>query len=107
VKPLHIRPAATADLDAAVDYLLEESFAAAQGLLDATEAAFALLARRPGLGSPRFAGLLPALPLRSWPITGYPYLVFYLDTREGIDILRILHTRRDIPSILLDEDTPP
>jgi plasmid stabilization system protein ParE len=33
--------------------------------------------------------------------------VFYLDTREGIDILRILHTRRDILSILLDEDTPP
>lgn len=107
MKPLHIRPLAAADIDAAVDYLLEENVQAAQRFLDATESAFALLAQRPGLGSQRFAQLLPGVQIRSWPLSGHPYLVFYLETKRGTEVIRLLHTRRDIPAILADDDSNP
>lgn len=92
-----------ADIDAAVDYLLEESIQAAQSFLDNTESAFDLLAQRPGIGSQRFTHLLPSDRLRSWALTGHPYLVFYLETDHSIDVIRLLHTRRDIPAILADD----
>ena len=89
-----------ADIDAAVDYLLDESMLAAQSFLDATESAFDLLAQRPGMGSQRFAHVLPGIQLRSWPLSGHPYLVFYAETQRGIEIIRLLHTRRDMPLVL-------
>ena len=38
--------------------------------------------------------------LRSWPVRGFPYLVFYAERGDRIDILRLLHTARDIPESL-------
>jgi toxin ParE1/3/4 len=42
--------------------------------------------------------------LRSWPIARYPYLVFYREGEQRIEVLRVLHGRRDIASLL---DAPP
>ena len=102
MKLLHIRPSSVADIDAAVDYLCEESIQAAQSFLDAAEQAFTLIAQHPGLGSQRFAHLFPGVQLRSWPLTSHPYLVFYLETDHSIEVIRLLHIRRDIPAILAD-----
>ena len=38
--------------------------------------------------------------LRSWPLTHYPYLVFYLERADHVDVWRVLHGQRDIPGSL-------
>jgi toxin ParE1/3/4 len=39
--------------------------------------------------------------LRFWPIRRYrTYLIFYLPTDDGIDVIRVLHGARYLPSIL-------
>ena len=35
---------------------------------------------------------------RFWPLGRYPYLVFYIERDEQIDVWRVLHEKRDIPA---------
>ncbi len=74
---------------------------AALQLLDEFEAALDRVARRPGIGSPRYAHLLQGL--RFWRLRRHPYLVFYVDQPGFVDVLRVLHSARDIPAAL-EED---
>ena len=37
------------------------------------------------------------------PLKRYPYLVFYIEQDDHIDVWRVLHSHRDIPSWLRDE----
>ncbi len=41
--------------------------------------------------------------LRSWPLKRYPFLVFYVEQPDHIDVWRVLHGQRDIPSWLREE----
>jgi toxin ParE1/3/4 len=34
--------------------------------------------------------------LRSWPLTRYPYLVFYVEHPDHVDVWRVLQGQRDI-----------
>ncbi len=101
-RALRIRPLATADIDHAAAYLLTENPPAAVAFLDALESAFALLSEQPGMGSPRYAHLIPAEILRMWPLAGFPYLIFYLERDAALDIVRVLHTARDLPTLLTE-----
>ncbi len=38
--------------------------------------------------------------LRCWPVKRYPYLVFYVERDDHIDVWRVLHGQRDIPAWL-------
>ncbi len=38
--------------------------------------------------------------LRCWRLETVPYLVFYLDSGETVDVWRVLHAHRDIPASL-------
>ena len=40
-------------------------------------------------------GDLPGL--RFWRLKQYPYLVFYLERSDHIDVWRVLHGKRDVP----------
>ena len=71
---------------------------AALGFIDALEAAFAHVARAPASGSPRYAQELDLPGLRSWPLERYPYLIFYMERDDHIDVWRVLHGQRDIPA---------
>ena len=62
------------------------------------EKAFLHLAREPASGSPRYAHQLGLADLRFWPLGRLPYLVFYVERDDHIDIWRVLHERRDIPA---------
>ena len=68
----------------------------------ATAQAMALIKQNPGIGSPRIGHLLNMADLRVWPITGFPYLIFYIHEHGQVDVLRILHSARDIPASLRD-----
>ena len=98
---MHIRPRATADIDHAAAYLFEENPVAAAAFLDALEGAFALLTEQPGIGSTRYAHLLPGTTLRMWPLSGFPYLIFYLERADILEVIRVLHGVRDLPAQLV------
>lgn len=100
------RKLATVDLrDAAAHYATEADPATARRFIDAVEQAFALLARQPGVGSPRYAVELDWPGLRTHPVQPFPYLIFYLEQTDHLDVLRVLHAHRDIPTSLQDAET--
>src|SRR5262245_32476244 len=97
-------PRAEQDLLSHYVYLGERDRRAAERCLRAAEEAFALLARLPGMGrawvspSPRLAGV------RSWTIPAFRnYRIFYRPIRNGIEVLHVLHARRDIQKLLEEE----
>ena len=83
--------------DALAYYLAEDAEAAALGFIDALEQAYAHIGRHPATGSPRYAHELNLPGLRSWPLTRYPYLVFYVERSDHVDVWRVLQGQRDIP----------
>ena len=56
--------------------------------------------RNAATGSPRYAHELDLPGLRSWPLKRYPYLIFYVEREDHIDVWRVLHGERDIPAWL-------
>ncbi|QRY79765.1 type II toxin-antitoxin system RelE/ParE family toxin [Pseudomonas sp. PDNC002] len=98
-KPIIPRVLANQDVEAAVDYYLsEDAEQAALGFVDALEKAYAHIARHPASGSSRYAHELDLPGLHSWPLKRYPYLVFYVERDDHIDVWRVLHGMNDIPS---------
>jgi len=101
--PVRLRRAAAADIDSTVDYLaVHASPAVAARFIDSTEAAIGHLSRHPHHGTLRFSYELDIPGLRAWPLRGFPYLVFYVERDDELDVWRVLHTRRDIPATLAD-----
>jgi toxin ParE1/3/4 len=104
-KPVVARALATQDIDDAIAYCLGESAPqAALGFIDALEQAYAHIGRHPSTGSPRYAHALDVPGLRCWPLTRYPFLIFYIERAQTIDVWRVLHGQRDIP-VWLQEPT--
>jgi toxin ParE1/3/4 len=98
VKGIVPRELANRNVDEAIDhYLVEATEKLALGFVDELEKAYAHIARHPASGSPRYAHQLGLADLRFWPLGRYPYLVFYVECEEHIDIWRVLHEQRDIP----------
>ncbi len=103
MKPKRVIPRAQADRDVrqAVDYYVNEGAAqAALGFVDAIEQAFLHIGRYPATGSTRYAHELELPGLRCWPVKRFPYLVFYVEGDDHIDVWRVLHAQRDIPAWL-------
>lgn len=104
-RPLVPREQARRDIDDAIAYYLGEGAEqAALGFIDALEHAYARIARRPASGSPRYAHELNLPGLRVRPLPRYPYLVFYVEHPERIDVWRVLHGQRDIPAWMQEPD---
>jgi toxin ParE1/3/4 len=95
------RARASQDIDDALTYYLTEAGeAVALRFIDAVEAAFRHLSAHPSSGSLRFAYELDLPGLRAWPLHRFPWLVFYSETDQQVDVWRVLHGRRDIPAWL-------
>ena len=73
------------------------------GFVDALERAYVHIGKHPATGSPRYAHALDISGLRSWPLSKYPYLVFYVERTDHIDVWRVLHMQRDIPAWMTDD----
>lgn len=98
-KPVVPRELAKRDVDEAIEhYLSEDAAEAALGFIDALERAYTHIIRHPSSGSPRYAHELNLPGLRSWPLTRYPYLLFYVEQPDHVDVWRVLHSQRDIPA---------
>ncbi len=104
-KPVVPREQAQQDVeDALAYYMAEAAEAAALGFIDALEQAYAHIGRHPATGSPRYAHELNLAGLRFWPLTRYPYLVFYVERSDHVDVWRVLHGQRDIPAWMQDPE---
>jgi len=104
-KPVRLRRLAAEDIEGAVDHLVTEAGGdVAARFVGAVETALAHIARHPRNGSLRFSYELDIPQLRAWPIPRLPYHVFYVERESEVDVWRVLHTRRDIPATLADND---
>ncbi|HWR86986.1 MAG TPA: type II toxin-antitoxin system RelE/ParE family toxin [Acidiferrobacterales bacterium] len=105
IKPIVPRTLVTQDVNEAIEHYLSEGAAqAALGFVDALEQAYGHIGRYPTTGSPRYAHELNLPRLRFWPLKRYPYLVFYVERSDHIDVWRVLHGQRDIPAWMRDSE---
>lgn len=100
-------PRALAAQEAISYYLGENAGQAALGFIDALEQAYRHIGRHPATGSPRHGHEVDLPGLRSWPLKRYPYIVFYVERDDHIDVWRVLHGLPDIPVWLREEGGAP
>jgi toxin ParE1/3/4 len=99
-KTIIITVKANQDLEEHFDYISQTNTDAALRFFDATRQTFTNLAKMSGMGrlypvsNPRLSGI------RKWSVKGFDnYLIFYMSTEYTIEIIRILHSSRDIDRI--------
>ena len=98
-KPVVLRERARCDIDEAVGhYLIEAGETVALDFIDSVEDACRRIGDHPMGGSPRYARELGISGLRIRPVGKFPYLVFYVEREADIDVWRVLHGTRDIPT---------
>ncbi len=98
-RPVVPREQARKDVEQAIAYdVAEDAEATALGFIDALEQAYAHIGRHPATGSPRYAHELNLPGLRSWPLKRYPFLIFYVERTDCVDVWRVLQSQRDIPT---------
>jgi toxin ParE1/3/4 len=95
--------AAKNDVYEITDYYANISAQLAESFVTELETTLHALCMQPGLGSRRYAHLLPNHSLRSWRLDRFPFLLFYRLEGALIDVLRVLHERRDISADLVIE----
>jgi toxin ParE1/3/4 len=101
---VRLRQRAATDIDDAVTYYLANAGTdVASRFVDAIERTVNQISRAPRSGSLRFAYELEIPDLRVRPVARFPHLVFYLVGDDAVDVWRILHSRRDMPSGLSEE----
>jgi toxin ParE1/3/4 len=92
------RSRAQKDIERAADHYFAEGGTALElRFIDALHAAVTRIATNPGVGSQRYAAALAIPGLRFWRLTRFPYLIFYVEREDQVDIWRVLHEQRDIP----------
>lgn len=107
-KPAVLRPTAVLDVeDATAYYVQEDGTALAVRWLAAFVSALRHIGSHPSTGSPRYEAVLDLPGLRFWSVTRFPYLIFYLECEDHLDVWRILHAQRDIPAWLTEQDNAP
>lgn len=104
MKSLRWHPLARSDVDEGAAWYGEQGGLALElAFASALQSATEKIAQHPGIGSMRYAGLLKTHALRFWPVSGFPYLIFYIERDSQLDIWRVLHTQRDIPEWMVEE----
>lgn len=94
-----LTPAAREDLEEIFDVIAEDSPDAALRVVQNLRESMRKLARMPKMG--HYRKDLCDEPLRFWQV--YSYLIIYRPETRPLQILRVLHSARDVRSIL----TPP
>ena len=82
------RPLAQDDI---LNYIASDNIRAADNWLNKLDAQFTLLALQPLMGRARDE---LAAKIRSFPFGRY--VIFYLPLANGIDVVRVLHSARDV-----------
>ncbi len=92
-------PRAVVDLDEIWDYIADDSEERADGFIDLLDRKMKTYAKRPDIGRSREE---LANGLRSFPVGRY--VIFYRPVTKGIEVVRVLHSARDLVDTLFGED---
>ena len=96
MNPYILAPAAQRDLRALQAYMAQENIQAARRVLAEIRAACVRLADNPHLGHARED--LTDQPVHFWLVR--PYYIIYRPETRPLEIVRIVHSARDIPHLL-------
>ncbi|OWY35814.1 hypothetical protein CEJ45_05260 [Herbaspirillum aquaticum] len=91
---IRLSPVAQRDILDITDYYTELSRRLGERFTEELTSTLRSLTRQPGMGSQRYAHLLPDRSLRMWQLDHFPYLLFYRARDETFSLLRVLHERR-------------
>ncbi|MBS4099066.1 MAG: type II toxin-antitoxin system RelE/ParE family toxin [Sulfuricella sp.] len=103
MKRLIRKERADADVQKAIDNFILTAPEYALEFVDSLEQAYRHIQQHPGSGSPRYAHELNLPGLRFWRCRRFPYLVFYVELVDRIEIWRVFHSHRDIPASLQND----
>lgn len=92
------RPLAAADIIDIWDHIAEDNLDQADRWVNKLDEKFRLIATQPLMGRAREE---LAADLRSFPFGRY--VIFYAPVDEGIDVVRVLHSARDVDAAFGDE----
>jgi toxin ParE1/3/4 len=91
------RPEALRDITEQVLWIADRNPEAARRFRAQVERTIEFLAAMPGVGVERRYRDPALAGLRMHPVREFPdRLIFYLPTREGIEVVRVLHAKRNI-----------
>ena len=94
------RPSALEDLVDLADHIALDNIEAASRFLKAAEESFRDLERMPLMGSAREYRNSEFSAIRMWRVKGFRrYLIFYRPIEDGIEIVRVIHSSRDIAAL--------
>ncbi|HEY2587691.1 MAG TPA: type II toxin-antitoxin system RelE/ParE family toxin [Tepidisphaeraceae bacterium] len=103
---LRVRPAADTDVDEIAAYIARDSVEQALRFYDAVNATYKMILEAPhrwplyGLTHSRLK------EIRKRAVAGFPnHLVFYRIDADMVEIVRVLHGARDLPSVLGGSDS--
>ncbi|HEY8709685.1 MAG TPA: type II toxin-antitoxin system RelE/ParE family toxin [Burkholderiaceae bacterium] len=96
-----LRPQALRDRQMEVRYYRKEAGTkVAVQWVKATDAALDQIELDPGIGSPVLGKTLGIPGLRTWRVSRFPFLWFYFERDDHLDVVRILGERQDVAAIL-------
>ncbi|WP_392564172.1 type II toxin-antitoxin system RelE/ParE family toxin [Orbus wheelerorum] len=98
IKPILLRSLANQDIENAIDHYLTISIELADDFVTDLEYLFTHIGQFPTSGSTRYAYELNIPDLRSRILKRYPYIIFYVEYPDNIDVWRILHEKTNMPS---------
>src|SRR5690606_12183244 len=96
-----LRPQALLDLEQIFIYLAENDLDAADRFLLSFENSVKLISGQPNVGAEASFENPQLQGIRTWPVKGHKkVLIFYFAANDRLDVVRVLHTARDIRGIL-------
>jgi len=95
------------DIESIVTHIALDHPRASQEFRDALRHTCSLLAEMPGMGPLRNFGNSRLMDIRLWPLKHFEkHLLIYRVTEEFLDIIRVVHGARDLPTLLEAENEP-
>jgi toxin ParE1/3/4 len=92
-----ITPLAAIDIDDIVLYLTSSNPDVALHFFDDVRSTFADIARNPGIGVFYESPNSRLQDMRRWPVKNFDkYLIFYKNAGDQVEIIRVLHGKRDL-----------
>jgi len=101
IKRVVFSPEAIDDTDKIIDFLDENaSPTVALRFYDAIQKSAITIAETPGVGALRDFDRIALRGMRMYVINEFPnHLIFYLENKEVIEVIRVLDGRRDLPEL--------
>ena len=105
-KIMRVLPAARVDITTCFEYLREHSgMPRAWHFIKCLDDSFQRLQQMPLIGVKRKLPKARLRNLRQWPVKEFvDYLIFYRVTRNRIDVVRLLHGRRNLAAIFAERN---